>query len=162
MSRFSCTAFRFSRAISCFSRAVLRFFPAMLKLFHDLVYFRADFALCPLDIDHRRVDAAVAEQAGQLREVVGELVKCPREQLTDIVRIHLALVDACLLAQGFQLFPEVAPVDWFAAARTEDRALCNPMLPDIGEKLVPQLVRDQDLPAFLFAGDPDGLGGTDE
>ena len=51
--------------------------------------------------------------------VSADLVKCPREQMTQIVREHLAAVHARRVAQGFHGCPDLLPVQSFAASREE-------------------------------------------
>ena len=73
------------------------------------------------DVDAGGVDAAVAQNVGQLGDVLFNAVEGAGEQLAEIVGKDLAGLHVGLLAQGFHLCPDIAPIQRPAASGDENR-----------------------------------------
>ena len=74
------------------------------------------------DVDTGGVDAAVAQQVGQLGQVLVQPVERAGEQVAEVVGKHFFVGDAGGAAQGLHLAPDVAAVQGCAAAGDEYQA----------------------------------------
>ena len=68
------------------------------------------------DIDSGSVDTAVAQNIGQLSNVLFDSVKSPGEQLSQIVGKDLAALDPGFIAKPFHGRPDGTPVQRFACS----------------------------------------------
>ena len=65
------------------------------------------------------VDVAVTEYVGKAYNVFLQRVKCPREQVAEIVGEHLWPCNSRAIAQFFHIRPYIASVKRFAVSRNE-------------------------------------------
>lgn len=83
------------------------------------------------DVYPGSVDVAVAENIGELGNVLFNAVKCACKQVAKIVREHLIRRYPCLLTQGFHLSPDVTSAHRLARFRDKDTPCSNPFSFDI-------------------------------
>ena len=103
------------------------------------------------DVDTGGVDAAVAQQVGQLGQVLVQPVERAGEQVAEVVGKHLFVGDAGGAAQGLHLAPDVAAVQGCAAAGDEHRAEGDAVLLHIAQKLLLQAGGDEHAAGFALA-----------
>ena len=118
------------------------------------------------DIDPRRLDAGMAKQVSQLRDIFFDVVERPGKQVPQIVREHFARGYFGALAQRLEQFPDCHAAEGFSAAGQKDGARVDsvflaPLLQPVAEFLW-----QQDIAAFSLAADTgfaaaDGLGGDE-
>ena len=68
----------------------------------------------------RRVYAAMSEQIGKLRYILGHFIKQLCEKLSEIVREYLAFFNARPYAEVFKLSPNITAIYGVAVSRAED------------------------------------------
>ena len=100
-------------------------------ILHSLAVFRAGGD----DINPRGIDAAVAEDIGELGDVLFQPVKRTGEQMPEIMREHLAGIDVRVPAQRFHLPPDIRAADGLAAAGDKDRACCDTLFLGVLQQL---------------------------
>ena len=105
------------------------------------------------DVDARRIDTAVSQDIREPRDVFLYAVKGSGEQVPQIVREHLAGVDAGFLAEALHLPPDIRSVHQLACLGNENRSLFNVPLSRILQKLSLQLLHDKNPARLALAGD---------
>ena len=86
------------------------------------------------NINSRRINAAVPEDAGKLGDNLFYAVKHPREKVAQVMRKDLFWVDVCLPAQGFHLAPNVCAAYRFSHSRYKNHAVFNILLRRVTEQ----------------------------
>ena len=81
-----------------------------MHFIEQALMFRARFH----DIDPRRLDAGVAKQVRQLRDIFFEIVERPGKQVAQVVGEHLLPRHVGTAAQGFEQLPDRAPAEGLA------------------------------------------------
>ena len=107
------------------------------------------------DIDPGRFDAAVAENIRQLGDILFQAVKGAGEQLPQVVWKHLRWADIGAGAEPFHFGPDIAWVQRSARPGAENAPAFDTGLFRVIQQQLIQLVRDQDIPGFTFAGNSD-------
>ena len=102
------------------------------------------------EIDAGRVDAAVAQDIGELRDVLFQFIKRPGKELSQIVRKHLVRAYLCHRAQAFHSGPDVAAVQGPAAARAKQDAACNAAAARVAQKALLELAGDENFAGLVF------------
>ena len=72
------------------------------------------------DVDACGVDAAVAEDVGELGDVLFHVIEHAGKQVPQIVRKDLFGIDVCRLAQCFHFAPDVRSADRLSRAGHKD------------------------------------------
>ena len=92
-----------------------------MQALHTLAVFSAGGN----DVDARGIDAAVAENVGELGDVLFRTVERPREQVAEIVRKDFAWADVRVCAKGFHLSPKIRAAERLARPRNKDCPCCD-------------------------------------
>ena len=82
-------------------------------------------------VDSGRREAGMAEDVGELDDVAGLVVEGLGEKVAEIVGEDFPRLDACLLAEGFHLGPDLFPIDGFAASGEENLAGSGFLFPGV-------------------------------
>ena len=93
----------------------------------------------------------MAQQVGQLGQVLVQPVERAGEQVAEVVGKHFFVGDAGGAAQGLHLAPDVAAVQGRAAAGDEHRAEGDAVLLHIAQKLLLQAGGDEHAAGFALA-----------
>ena len=80
------------------------------------------------DIDPRRLDAGVAKQVRQLRDIFFEIVERPGKQVAQVVGEYLLPCHVGALAQGFEQLPDRDPAEGFSLPGEKNWAVMDAML----------------------------------
>ena len=80
------------------------------------------------DINSCRLDAGMAKQVRQLRDIFFEIVKRPGKQVAQVVGEHLLPRHIGAAAQGFEQLPDRDPAEGLALPGEKDRPGMDAML----------------------------------
>ena len=69
--------------------------------------------------------AAVPQEVCKTDDILFNAVKCPCKQMAQVMRKHLLIANARLLAERFHFLPYIASVKWLAALCYEHRSGCD-------------------------------------
>lgn len=106
------------------------------------------------DVDAGRIDAAVAQNVRQLRDILLHSVERTGKQLAQVVRKDLAGLHPRLFAERLHLRPDIASIEQLSAPGDENRAGADAAFLCVGQKKAAQLSGDQNGPGLALA--PDG------
>ena len=120
----------------------------VLKQQTQLLDLAAVFGTAGAGVDAGGVDAAVAENGGQMLNVLLDLVKAPREQMPKIVREHLLRSYPRRPAQSLHHRPDVGAVQRAAGTRYKHAALADAFLLAVPAQLCAKRARQKHHPAF--------------
>ena len=99
------------------------------------------------------IDAAVAENIGELCYIPFYCIGNTGEQMAQVMRKHLLRIYVCLLAKGFHFTPDICAAYRFACACYKNRTAVNFLLRCIAEQFLFQVFYDKNGSCFPFAVD---------
>lgn len=113
------------------------------------------------DIDTGRLDGAMAQQVGQLGNVLGHAVKQAGKQVAQGMWMDLFRIDVGILTKALHPLPDPAAVQGTALPGDKDGTGADPPGPGKIQQIPAQLVAQRDIPGLALEADHrhPGLGG---